>query len=625
LGADFKMPSHEDNKIVSESLIVTQENINPFLEYELEELLNIPVVIGPKERESEQLAPELSEIEQIKDLPSTASGEPAESIQQLASPNSEDVVNQHLGQPFNFEQIYQALEFPKVDSVSRDIDNFFYVFPNTNDVEVIFISNNNITVSSDNTDVISPCDSVVTTFLDTLNAQNNAFSLRDAIVQANQQETITEIHLCSGEYILERAGRHEDNSTVGDLDISTHLIISGHDKNTTIINGNNLDRIFQVLPNAKLELHDLTLIGGDAHSFNGGAILNMGSVVLNNVNILDNSARIGGGIFNATGSELDIEQSVLVQNQADLYGGGIFNNDATTHIDASIVQQNFSGVYGAGVANLFGNISIEKSLIFNNHTGILGAGIANFVGELVVDTATISGNMAGSVGGGIANFYGQSLSVYNSTITDNEAEIAGAGVYNIQSSLLQNPIIQSSIIAQNHNDQDLFGTAYQSLGYNLIGNADDAMISPVTEDLIGSSANPMLANLEPLSDNGGATKTHGLLANSLAIDHGNPLDLTSDQRDFAIYQVRDMGAFEYNGLSQNSLSLLQISDILLDFELKADLAIEPTVLTTSLNSVSTAIEPDTLNADLYHFLGGLPSISEQLHAIESDNIVDMII
>ncbi len=621
-----KMTKQEGSTMQSESLLATQKEVNPFLEYELEELLNIPVVIGSDGQEPELLTPKLSEIEQIKNLPSTASGDSAESVQQLPAPNSEEVGNQHLGQSFSFEQVYQGLAFPNVISVSRDVANYSNAQPNINDAEIVFISNNIITTSTNNNiDATIPCDSIVTTFFDTLNSQNNAFSLRDAIIEANQQEATTEIHLCSGQYVLEQAGRHENNSERGDLDILSHLILKGDDKNTTIINGNNLDRIFQVFPNAILELHNLTLMGGDAHSFNGGAILNAGHVILNNVSIVGNSARIGGGVFNTIGSELDVHYSVLAQNQAELYGGGILNNGANIHMDSSIVQQNISGAYGAGITNLFGNITINKSLIVENSTGVLGAGLANFAGDVVVDTTTISGNMAGWVGGGIANFYGQSLQIYNSTITDNAAGIVGAGVYNIQPTILQSPTIQSSIIAQNNSDQDLFGTQYQSLGHNLIGNADGAAITPIVGDLIGSSANIISAGLALLADNGGATQTHGLLANSLAIDHGNPLDLRSDQRDFSLNLERDIGAFEYNGLIQNNTSLIQVVDVLSDLNLTIELALASSGSSFIPSPASNTIEPDEFNADLYQFFGSFPSINEQLHAIETDDFLDIII
>tara|TARA_R110002110_G_scaffold195770_1_gene405406 strand:- start:1662 stop:3527 length:1866 start_codon:yes stop_codon:yes gene_type:complete len=612
-----------ESQDLKDSLLSAQENINPFLEYELEELLNIPVVVKDNGQE-----PELSEIDKIQALPSPASGNTSAETGQgpilNAASNGEEAVNQHLSQEFNFEQIYQDVKLPSINSISRDLDEYSTALPTTqteyHESDVSSLDTITSVVTNNVTQVVI-CHSDITTVLDSIDPQDDQISLREAIINANMQEGTTEIHLCAGEYRLNQSGRHENNSYQGDLDIKSNLIITGEEDMTTIIDGNHLDRIFEVFPEISLTLKNITLRGGDAHSFNGGAILNSGHVILDNVNIVSNVARIGGGIFNMTGSTLDMSHTTLLLNQAELYGGGILNNSAETNMVASSLLQNSSGTYGAGITNLSGSVTINKSLFADNETGILGAGIANFLGNVLVETSTISNNMAGYVGGGIANFYGQFLQISNSTITNNDANVAGAGLYNIQPALLLSPAISSTIISENNLDMDIFGTHYQSLGYNLIGSTDGADIAPNIGDLFGTLSHLFASGLSPLMDNDGPTATHALLPGSLAIDNGNPFDTSTDQRDFIPNLTRDIGAFEFNGLNQAPQNLLQIDDIFLDLTLNTTVDLD-TYFPNNQNTLAS------LNVDDNHlsqFFDGLPSISDQLHAIESSSELEILI
>ncbi len=55
------------------------------------------------------------------------------------------------------------------------------------------------------------------------------------------------INLPSGTYTLTIAGANEDASATGDLDITSNLTIKGAGSSNTIIDGNSLDRVIQVL------------------------------------------------------------------------------------------------------------------------------------------------------------------------------------------------------------------------------------------------------------------------------------------------------------------------------------------------------------------------------------------
>ena len=72
-------------------------------------------------------------------------------------------------------------------------------------------------------------------------------SLRSAIMAADAKGAPTRSSCPRGTFTLTIAGAGEDASATGDLDITGNLTIKGKGSASTIIDGNNLDRVFQVL------------------------------------------------------------------------------------------------------------------------------------------------------------------------------------------------------------------------------------------------------------------------------------------------------------------------------------------------------------------------------------------
>ena len=87
------------------------------------------------------------------------------------------------------------------------------------------------------------------------------------------------------------------------------------------------------------------------------------------------------------------------------------------------------------------------------------------------------------------------------------------------------------------------------MGYNIIGNNADALISSQPTDQIGTPAAPIDPLLGPLADNGGSTFTHALQTDSPAIDHADPAAPPQDQRGYGRVGVPDVGAFEFGGVA----------------------------------------------------------------------------
>ena len=258
-------------------------------------------------------------------------------------------------------------------------------------------------------------------------------------------------------------------------------------------------------------------------------------------------------------------------------GGGIFAKGSLMLID-SVVSKNVtfdfgngSIGYGGGIYSDYGDVTLSRSTVSGNGTtgaSGYGGGIFSKDGVVTLLQSTISGNTtfgAFARGGGIAS-HGPMM-LYQSTVSGNHSYYSyGGGI----SSDNDTVVISGSIVAGNMAGfavPDMWpGTGALTVDYSLIGNTSDLTAGHLAD--INAGTGNLLdvdAMLAPLSDYGGPTQTHALLAASPAIDAGDP-SLTSppdvDQRgapfarvvDGGVVGVRiDMGAYERQDLSPGLL------------------------------------------------------------------------
>ncbi len=182
----------------------------------------------------------------------------------------------------------------------------------------------------------------------------------------------------------------------------------------------------------------------------GGAIYNdnlqgVGLFIRNNTRIEDNSALLGGGLYNryvfGTVNPVTVENSSITGNAATENGGGVYNDGGTVTLDNTQVQSNTADKDGGGLHNInTGTITIQNGSTIGGiqgstgNTADNGAGVYNSA-DITLDASTVSGNAATGNGGGIAN-QGGTLEVLNGSIiggtqgsTGNTAD-NGAGVHN---------------------------------------------------------------------------------------------------------------------------------------------------------------------------------------------------
>ena len=165
-------------------------------------------------------------------------------------------------------------------------------------------------------------------------------SLRSAIMAADAHGGSSTIIVPAGTFTLTIPGANEDASATGDLDLKGKITIKGASTTGTVIDGNNLDRVFQVL-GGKVSISKLTIQHGRAAQ--GAGILNSGGqVTLSSVRIVNNVAVGGAGLNGADGS-----------------GGGASGATAPVGTDGGLAE-------GGGILNAAGSLSISNSTISSN-------------------------------------------------------------------------------------------------------------------------------------------------------------------------------------------------------------------------------------------------------------------
>ncbi|MEK7321650.1 MAG: choice-of-anchor Q domain-containing protein [Pseudomonadota bacterium] len=329
----------------------------------------------------------------------------------------------------------------------------------------------NVNATNDGTDA-NPSDRVCQT-----TAGGGTCTLRAAIQEASANDSLSNIIILpAGVYLLALQGTSEDLSATGDLDITKDLTIIGADRATTIIDANDIDRVFHILGGATVNISGVTIKNGYINNSVGGGLYNAnGTVTLDHVMISDNiadnlgglnNAGTGGGIFNS--GTLTLTASTISGNAAEtqsqgIGGGGIYN-EATLRVEdsnisgnhangsgagggglqntggtglsinaakATIINTTFSSnsaTIGGGVRNLFGIVNLELSTLNNNSAATSGGGIENSGGGMIIGRSSVHTNTSGFTGGGVANFASMDLS--HSAVYDNTASLQGGGIYN---------------------------------------------------------------------------------------------------------------------------------------------------------------------------------------------------
>jgi predicted outer membrane repeat protein len=411
-----------------------------------------------------------------------------------------------------------------------------------------------------------------------MDAMPNDCSLRGAIIAANGAPGLDMIVLPAGTYPLSVKGVAEDLGATGDLDITDDLMLQGAGSATTIIDGAQLgdmthtsDRIIQVdsmgSGTLNVTITGVTLRNATAETFPtvssiGAALLNgdartsgtpVGSTVtLSDVVVQGNFSTAGGGGIGNYGT-LTILGSVIEDNSTDNVGGAIGQGDTgSLELHDTTVSGNTAAADGGGIyVGFLGTSSGSPAVTIvgctlNDNMASRGGALFRNGGTVTIANSTFSHNTASNAGtsGGAIHAAGGAVTMSNATVALNVGGGQGGGIYG--AATLGNTILAGNTAPTG---PDCNGTI-TSTGHDLI-QVPCTIAGDTTGNVTGQAA-----DLGPLADHGGPTRTHPALPGSPAVDAGDPgvpgsggtACEATDQRGMSRPQppggLCDIGAFE---------------------------------------------------------------------------------
>ena len=144
-------------------------------------------------------------------------------------------------------------------------------------------------------DRLAPTVFAVTTGRDVVDPADGKLSLREAVGRANAHPGVDTVVLPARTFRLGLAGTGKSGNATGDLDVTDGLIVQGSGAGVTVVDGRQLDRLFDALGAAGLKLVGVTLQHG-AVAGDGGAVHAAAGTSPGHCVVGDNRGLNGGGI-----------------------------------------------------------------------------------------------------------------------------------------------------------------------------------------------------------------------------------------------------------------------------------------------------------------------------------------
>lgn len=273
----------------------------------------------------------------------------------------------------------------------------------------------------------------------------SACTLRDAVRSANNNASYGGCQAGEpGMDTIEFSVTGTIQLTNGALNVTDDLTIAGPGAEELTVDGNNLDRVLDVIGGGfngdadNVVLSDITITGGGPGGFLGGGIRLQGTetALFERVHIVNNPR---GGIYDDfTYTSITIHDSVISGNG----NRGINTQGAELLlIENTLISNNATGGIWAR-----GDLRIYASEIRDNFIDGFGAGgIDTYLSDLVLHDSIIADNSAAGVGGGVF-FHGYTMDIQRTAIYGNSATDSGGGVF---AQIFHNGLIADSAIHDN--------------------------------------------------------------------------------------------------------------------------------------------------------------------------------
>lgn len=164
------------------------------------------------------------------------------------------------------------------------------------------------------------------------------------------------------------------------------LVGAGADPSETVLDRGGPGPTFSVQNGSTVTLRNLTITGGEGGSI--GGIINSGTLTLEAVHVVDNTATADGGGINNQFGQLNLIDSLIQGNEA-ASGGGITNVGGVVTLIRSVVDGN-EAESGGGIDNTQGTVNLTDDSSVTGNTATGGAGSGG--GILNADVVTIDGS-----------------------------------------------------------------------------------------------------------------------------------------------------------------------------------------------------------------------------------------
>ncbi|NQU67194.1 MAG: hypothetical protein HQ510_04555 [Candidatus Marinimicrobia bacterium] len=226
----------------------------------------------------------------------------------------------------------------------------------------------------------------------------------------------------------------------------------------TILNGDAIGSVvtFENGEDSTAILAGFTITNGlgeiNSGTYYGGGItvINNSNPLLTNLVITDNIALRGGGL-KIHYSSPTIQNSVISYNSASgdsfSHGGGVHSNHSDVIINNVDIIGNTAGYNSGGFYNNHGTPNLTDVRIRSNSTVNDGGGIGCGISSARLENCIISDNVAGNLGGGIVFWYGADMELDQVIFYNNYAQ--GGGAIESTSSA---PILSNVTITNNNSD-----------------------------------------------------------------------------------------------------------------------------------------------------------------------------
>ena len=184
--------------------------------------------------------------------------------------------------------------------------------------------------------------------------------------------------------------------------ITANLTITGPGANQLTISGNNsstVGTIFTINSGVTASISGLTIAhgvgtcGGSSFDYGGGICVDDGTVTVDNDAFINNSANVGGGIYNQ--GTLTVSNSTFSGNSSTGNGAAIASAVTAAVTNSTFFSNSSTSGGGAGIFTEGISLTVANSTFDGNSSFAAGAALANISGTMSVANSILTANSQG--------------------------------------------------------------------------------------------------------------------------------------------------------------------------------------------------------------------------------------